>query len=101
MRGLVLALVLAAGLALAGGRAGYRVEVGQRFTVRVWAEEVVAAWGPLEQVAGAELEYGPAGWYWSPYTGLGWTGGGWWAQVQVRYTPGGAAGVALLGGITW
>jgi len=42
-----------------------------------------------------------AGGYWSPYTGLGWVGDGWWVQVQVRYTPGGVAGAALLGGISW
>jgi len=100
MRRLVLALALAAGLALAGGRAGWRVEVGQRFTVRLWAEQVLATWGPLEQIAGAELEYGPAGWYASPYTGLGWVGDGWWAQVQVRAMPG-AVGVAVLGGWSW
>jgi len=101
VRSLVLALILAAGLAYASGRGGYRVEVGQRFTVRIWAEQVLATWGPIEQVAGAELEYGPAGWYWSPYTGLGWIGAGWWLQVQVRYLPGGVAGVALLGGVRW
>ena len=100
MRRLALVLTLAAGLALASGRGGYRLEAGQRFSVRVWAEQVLMSWGPLEQVAGAELEYGPAGWYWSPYTGLGWTGAGWWIQVQVRYTPG-AAGVAVLGGWSW
>ncbi len=101
MRPLVLVLALAAGLVLAGGRAGYRLEFGQRFTVRVWAEQVLATWGPLEQVAGAELEYGFSGWYWSPYTGMSWVSERWWIQLQVRYTPGGAAGIALLGGVRW
>ena len=100
MRRLALILTLAAGLALAGGRGGYRIEAGQRFSIRVWAEQVLMSWGPLEQVAGAELEYGPAGWYWSPYTGVSWVSGQWWVQLQVRYTPG-AAGVAVLGGWSW
>lgn len=101
MRPLVLALVLAASLALAGGRAGYRLEVGQRFTVRAWAEQTLAIWGPLEQVVGVEAEYGPSGIYWSPYSGLGWSEGSWWVQVQTRYLPGGGLGVAILGGWSW
>ena len=57
-----LLLALAAMPTWAGGRAGYRLEAGQRFTVRLWAEQAVwSGWG-LEQVAGGEVEYGPAGW---------------------------------------
>ena len=101
MRRLLIVLVLASGLALAGGRAGYRVEVGQRFSVRVWAEQVVVTWGPFEQVAGAELDYTNGVWYWSPYTGLGYNGNGWWAQVQVRASPLDGYGLALIGGWSW
>jgi len=103
LRSLALALALSLVLspALAGGRAGYRLEAGQRFTVRLWAEEVLASWGPIEQVAGAEMEYDPrTGIYWSPYTGLGWTGDTWWVQVQGRIGLQGMS-IVLIGGWSW
>ena len=95
-----LLLALAVPPAWAGGRAGYRLEAGQRFTLRLWAEQVVwSGWG-LEQVAGGEVEYGPAGWYWSPYTGVGYAAEGWWVQLQLRGRWDGW-GLALIGGWSW
>ncbi len=95
-----LLLALAALPAWAGGRAGYRLEAGQRFALRFWGEQVVwSGWG-LEQVAGGEVEYGPAGWYWSPYTGVGYAAEGWWVQLQLRGRWDGW-GLALIGGWSW
>jgi len=101
MKRWLIILLLASGLAIAGGRAGYRVEVGQRFSIRAWAEQVLVDWGPFEQVAGAEAEYTNGVWYWTPYTGLGYNGNGYWLQVQIRASPLGGFGFAVVGGWVW
>ena len=99
-RALAFTTALLLTVALAAGRAGYRVEVGSRFTVKVWAEEVLWQAAGLEQVAGAEVEYTPLGFRFTPYTGLGYVGNGWWVQAQV---VGGTDrwGIALIGGWSW
>ena len=101
IRALLLAAVILAGSVLAGGRAGYRFEAGSEFSIRIWAEEVLAAFAGFEQVAGAELVWDHDGLKSAAYTGIGYNAAGWWVQAAIFYGPGGYQGVALIGGFNW
>jgi len=99
MKKLVLAILLASGLALASGRAGYRIDVGPTFSIRVWAEEVLWQAAGFEQVAGVETWYNNGiGLY--AYTGWAYVTNSFWVQVQMgRGTDG--SHLALIGGWSW
>jgi len=95
------AIVLVLGLAFAGGRAGYEIDFGSRFSVRLWAEEVVFSVSNFEVVAGGEMQYWN-GIYLVTYSGIGYTADKAWFQLQIRYEPlNFSYGIAALGGWSW
>ena len=98
-----IALALAASLALASGRAGWRVEYGaEGWTLRAYAEQTVAEMMGVEITAGVEVRLpdGKA----TPYTAVIYVPDGeqWWIGIEIgEDVPGAAWRAALIGGITW
>lgn len=99
MKKLILATILVSGLALASGRAGYRIDVAPAFSIRLWAEEVLWRAAGLEQVIGVETWYNNGiGLY--AYTGWAYVSNWFWLQLQVGRGSNGSRFV-LVGGWSW